>query len=421
VALSTFSGCGGACLGYRMAGFEIGVASEFVPEARETYRANFPGTPVDPSDIREISGGHLLRIASDRIGRKLDVGDADLLEGSPPCSDFSTAGKRNSGWGKTKDYSSTRQRVDDLFFEFARIVGDIQPKLIVAENVPGLARGVSKGYFKEIHAALAEKGYRVKAAILDASWLGVPQARKRLFFFGVRNDLDAEPVFPKPRPYQYTIRDALPWIDAVSKGAGTYGYDYRENPEQDSDRPSPTIQAQTTHQLYAKVSGRTGPQFERTESELDEPMNTIIQSDPTRTRYLLEQTGLPPGWFEMPDEERGVSLEGYAVGREWDTLRVGETSDRYFQLVKPHADEPAPTVTQLAGSNPGVAGLTHPFEKRKFSIPELRRLCGFPDDFALTGTYSQRWERLGRAVPPPVTEAIGREAKKILDRLSSTA
>jgi DNA (cytosine-5)-methyltransferase 1 len=67
--------------------------------------------------------------------------------------------------------------------------------------------------------------------------------------------------------------------------------------------------------------------------------------------------------------------------------------------VRPSIDSACPTITATGGIT-GAAGVTHPTERRKFSIAELKRLCGFPDDFRLTGTYAQQWERLGRAVPP---------------------
>ena len=79
----------------------------------------------------------------------------------------------------------------------------------MAENVSGLVKGVAKGYFLIILQALKDCGYRVKAKLLDAQWLGVPQARQRLIFIGVRNDLDREPIFPKPFPYRYSFREAV--------------------------------------------------------------------------------------------------------------------------------------------------------------------------------------------------------------------
>jgi DNA (cytosine-5)-methyltransferase 1 len=409
-AISTFTGAGGSCLGLTWAGWTIGCASEFVEAARDVYRFNFPKTPIDPSDIREISGRDLLKLAG------LKKGKVDLLEGSPPCSDFSMAGTRSKGWGKHKKYSDTDQRVDDLFFEFARILDDIQPRTFVAENVPGLVRGVAKGYFKEIHAALTATGYHVKAALLDSQWLGVPQARKRLFFIGTRSDLELTPPIPAPLPYRYSVRDVLPWIDESPLVGGTGAKFEQKTAVFDTADPSVTILAQAPNQMYVltpTITGRTGPQFSRVESELDDPMNTIIQSDPERTRYEVADGGLPPGWLDMVDEERGVSIEGYAIEREWETMTPGSFSDKYLNLARPHADEPLPTVTAIGGGA-STASVTHPYERRKFSIPELRRLCGFPDDFILTGSYGQRWERLGRAVPPPVSRAIGAAIAKTL-------
>src|SRR5690606_1952074 len=113
----------------------------------------------------------------------------------------------------------------------------------------------------------------------------------------------------------------------------------------------------------------------------------------------------------VPDNV-GASLDGYAIGAEWDKLKPGEQSERYFQLVRPHPDGPSPCVTASGGGAGGAgvagstAGVTHPTERRKFSIAELRRICGFPDDFVLTGTYAQQWERLGRAVPPVMMRHI---------------
>ena len=92
-------------------------------------------------------------------------------------------------------------------------------------------------------------------------------------------------------------------------------------------------------------------------------------------------------------------MEGKAIGREWDKLEQGQQSDKYMNLVRPDPDRTCPTIT-AAGGSPWLASVTHPIEKRKFTIKELKRICAFPDDFQLTGTYTQQWERLGRAVPP---------------------
>lgn len=175
-AVSTFSGCGGSSLGYKMAGFKVLWANEFIPAAQEVYRLNHPSTILDTRDIRQVQPQDIL----DAIGMK--PGELDLFDGSPPCASFSTAGKREAGWGKVKAYSDTKQRTDDLFFEYARLLRGIQPKVFVAENVSGLVKGTAKGYFKLILEELKGCGYNVKAKVLDAQWLGVPQMRQRLIF-----------------------------------------------------------------------------------------------------------------------------------------------------------------------------------------------------------------------------------------------
>jgi DNA (cytosine-5)-methyltransferase 1 len=342
-AISTFSGCGGSSLGYKMAGFRVLWASEFIPAAQQTYRANHPKTILDTRDIRQVKAEEIL----DAIGMK--PGELDLFDGSPPCASFSTAGSREAGWGKVKKYSDGAQRTDDLFYEFIRLVRGIQPKVFIAENVSGLVKGTAKGYFLEILAAMKASGYRVTCRVLDAQWLGVPQQRQRTIFVGVREDLNREPVHPSPLSYRYTVRDALPWIREIRQ-SGVFNEPDRVT------APSMTAPSMTASGMGAKRNA-----FVTVEAECD--------------------------------------ITRFAIGPEWDKIRPGEASKKYFSLQKPHLDKPCPCVTQTAG-NTGAAGVCHPTEKRKFSIAELRRICAFPDDFILTGSYLQQWERLGRAVPP---------------------
>lgn len=356
--ISTFSGCGGSSLGYKMAGFKVAWANEFIPAAQDVYRLNHPATILDTRDIRTVTGAEIL----EAIG--LRVGELDLFDGSPPCASFSTAGKREAGWGRVKDYSDTKQRTDDLFFEYTRLVREIQPKVFVAENVSGLVKGTAKGYFLDILREMKVCGYRVEARLLDAQWLGVPQMRQRIIFIGVRNDLNAAPAFPKPLPYRYTVRDALPWVLNQRHGKG-FGED-------------------------EWIAGDSAPaQTVGTQSSSGNNINN--------------------GAYKVEVE---TDISRYAIGAEWDTLRPGEQSEKYRSLVKPHLDSPSPTLTCPPNSDwsktasSSSASLVHPTEKRKFSIAELKRICAFPDDFQLTGTYAQQWERLGRAVPPVMMSHI---------------
>lgn len=217
-AISLFAGCGGSSLGYRMAGWDVRLANEFVSLAADTYEANSPAI-VDRRDIRELTGADLLR----QVGIKR--GELDLLDGSPPCASFTNVhrgGSQNSKrWGKVVPYSGREQRVDDLFWEYARIRDEMQPRLFVAENVPGLAAGRSLGYFDAILARLSE-GYRVTARYIDAARVeGSPTIRKRLFFIGVRDDLPGDPPLPKPTRTTLTVEKVLREVGA------RYGYDYR--------------------------------------------------------------------------------------------------------------------------------------------------------------------------------------------------
>jgi|TARA_R110000822_G_scaffold122278_2_gene256359 DNA (cytosine-5)-methyltransferase 1 len=189
--ISFFSGCGGSSLGYTLAGVKMIYANEFIPKASETYSANFPNTYMDTRDIRKIQPQEILDII------KLKKGELDFLDGSPPCASFSSAGKREKGWGKVKSYSDKAQRTDDLFYEYIRMVKNIEPKIFIAENVSGLIMGKAKGYFNIFFREFSKLNYNVKASLLDASYLGVPQMRKRVFIIGVRKDLDKQPVFPK--------------------------------------------------------------------------------------------------------------------------------------------------------------------------------------------------------------------------------
>lgn len=87
--VSTFSGCGGSCLGFKMAGYRVLWANEFIPAAQETYRANHPTTYLSTQDIRTVKASDIRAVIGDI--------EIDVLEGSPPCASFSTAGKREKG------------------------------------------------------------------------------------------------------------------------------------------------------------------------------------------------------------------------------------------------------------------------------------------------------------------------------------
>lgn len=170
--LSTFSGGGGSSMGYRLAGFNVIGAVEIDPKMAAVYAANLK-TRV----YNEPISAFIERMKSEPIR-------VDVLDGSPPCSVFSMAGKREAGWGVKKKFAEGQalQRLDNLFFEFIDLAEVIRPRVIVAENVTGMLRGNAKGYLLEIFAAFRRIGYEPKLYKLNAARMGVPQTRQRIIF-----------------------------------------------------------------------------------------------------------------------------------------------------------------------------------------------------------------------------------------------
>lgn len=190
--ISTFAGCGGSSLGYKWAGFKELLAIDFDDNAVETFKLNFPEVPCWKRDITTVKANEILEFCN------IKVGELDILDGSPPCQGFSTAGKRQ-----------VTDNRNDLFKSFVYLIQELQPKIFVMENVSGMVKGKMKGKFKEIILSLKSLNYQVKCKLLNAKYYEVPQSRQRLFFIGIRNDLNLEPVFPEGNNKIITVREAL--------------------------------------------------------------------------------------------------------------------------------------------------------------------------------------------------------------------
>lgn len=195
--ISTFAGCGGSSLGYHMAGYRELLAVEWEQNAADTFRLNFPSVPLYHGDIAKLSVDECLRIAG------IAPGELDVFDGSPPCQGFSTSGKREIGDSRNQ-----------LFREYCRLLEGLRPRAFVMENVSGMVKGDFKLVFAEILRTLKRCGYRVKARLLNAMFFGVPQARERMIFVGVRDDLQAEPSHPAGWSEPITPRQAFAGADA---------------------------------------------------------------------------------------------------------------------------------------------------------------------------------------------------------------
>lgn len=190
--ISTFAGCGGSSLGYKLAGFRELLAVEWDNNAVETFRLNFPDVPVYHGDIGKLTGAECMKLAG------IQRGELDVLDGSPPCQGFSTAGKRM--------FDDPR---NSLFKEYARLLDELQPRAFVMENVTGMVKGYMKQAYLQIVKTLRDCGYRVKGEVLNAMYFNVPQSRERVIIIGVREDLGIEPSHPKPQTRPITVREAF--------------------------------------------------------------------------------------------------------------------------------------------------------------------------------------------------------------------
>jgi len=191
--ISLFAGCGGSSLGYSIAGYRELLAVEWDNNAVETFRLNFPGVPVYHGDIAKLTVEECMSLAG-----LTEPGQLDILDGSPPCQGFSTAGKR--------DMADVRNQ---LFREYVRLLRGLKPKGFVMENVSGMVKGKMKLIFAEILQELKASGYIVSARLLNAMYFNVPQNRGRVIIIGIQNDFDIKPNHPKPQTKPITVQEAF--------------------------------------------------------------------------------------------------------------------------------------------------------------------------------------------------------------------
>lgn len=344
--VSCFAGGGGSSTGYRLGGGDVLMVNEFVEEAIKTYSLNFPDTKVLVDDIKKYSGQDFL----DKIGLK--KGELDILDGSPPCSAFSVAGSREKGWGKTKSYSDgkVQENIEDLFLEFIRVAKDVQPKVIVAENVKGITFGEAKKKRNLFINAFEEIGYSTTYKVLNAADYGVPQARERTIFICIRNDVCD------------TIGMNLLNIFGVF-------------PEQTVDKHVSIKEC-----LEDLV--------------IDEEQVKMLRD------YIKES-------YQMSLLERMPFNPKKTMSAAHESLKDINPKGSYFNLIRPCPDKPSPTITQ-AGNQLSPCGVVHFAENRKYTIGELKRIMGLPDDYILSGTFNQQSERIGRMVAPKMMAEVAK-------------
>ena len=179
---SCFACGGGSSMGYKLAGFDVLGCNEIDPKMMESYKVN-----------HNPKYAYLESIQTFKLRDNLpdELYNLDILDGSPPCSSFSLAGNREKDWGKEKKFreGQAKQILDNLFFDFIDLAKKLQPKVVVAENVKGLLLGNARQYVRKIYKEFDLAGYYCQHWLLDASKMGVPQKRERVFFVCLRKDL----------------------------------------------------------------------------------------------------------------------------------------------------------------------------------------------------------------------------------------
>jgi DNA (cytosine-5)-methyltransferase 1 len=374
---STFSGCGGSCTGYKMAGLNLVWANEFEKAAYESYRANHKNH-INTSDIKTINAKTILKEANAK--------EIDIFDGSPPCQAFSTAGKRDKNWGKGKTYTNgITQNNEDLFFEYIRMLKELQPKVFIAENVYGMVIGVARGYFVEIVKRLESAGYIVKSQVIEAHYLNVPQARRRVIIIGVRKDLHEKygvvPVFPKPLSKIISFEDAT-W-----------------------DLPAEPAKNANKDWLKRGMFSAIDPKNPTSTMVTNSP-NLVIRQDIAMNKIK----GKSDAKVINPD----LPAHSILTDDRAALIRVNKRVKQRVSAKVVHPEKPAHTVTTHTSDIFVKSGVIF----RKPTIAELKRVCSFPDDYILTGSYSQQWGRLGNSVPPMMMYHIAKTVKEeILDKL----
>ncbi|NEZ45332.1 DNA cytosine methyltransferase [Paenibacillus alvei] len=213
---SCFSCGGGSTMGYKLAGYTVLGNVEIDPQMMRIYRLNHNPKYPFMMPIQDFKA-----LPNDELPAELF--DLDILDGSPPCSVFSTAGAREKKWGGEFAFREGQavQRLDDLFFDFLDVAEKLQPKVIVAENVKGMIIGKARGYVSMVLSRFRELGYRPQLFLLNSATMGVPQKRERIFFIATRKDMPFPPLrleFNEPPVLYRDIRsgDGVP-INPSSK------------------------------------------------------------------------------------------------------------------------------------------------------------------------------------------------------------
>lgn len=327
--LELFAGAGGLAIGLEKAGLKCVALNEIDKWACQTLRNNRPNWNVLEGDIKDFDFSKFKN-------------SVDVVTGGFPCQAFSYAGKKLG----LNDARGT------LFYEFARVVQEVNPAICIGENVRGLLSHEKGKTLQGMTSILDEIGYNVAPVqVLKAINFRVPQKRERLILVGIRKDIDIEFEYPKPSRKIYNLKDAL-------KKGELYNCD------------------------VPKSEGAKYPEHKK------------------RVLDLVPPKGY---WRDLP-----LDIQKEYMGKSF-YLGGGKTG----MARRIGWDEPSLTLTCSPAQK--QTERCHPDETRPFTVREYARIQTFPDDWKFAGSISQQYKQIGNAVPVNLAKEIGYSIIKVLN------
>jgi DNA (cytosine-5)-methyltransferase 1 len=363
-AIDIFSGCGGMSWGLKKEGFKILAGIDFDETALKTYSQNFENARAINANLAEYSPETLM----DELA--LAPENLDCLIGGPPCQGFS------------KNVPASRRYLDDpkniLVRRFIEFVIRLRPKTFIMENVAEVVNAYDQAYTREIKETLGKHGYDIDVTVLFAPDYGVPQRRRRAFYFGSISGKSIS--FPKPsytrkestlnlfeRSY-VTVWEAISDLPALKNGEGQSPAEYTDTPNNDFQE----LMRRNAVKLYDHVARELRP------------------------KQLARLSSLQAGEDARHLPKELAPKSGY--------------SGAYGRLSK---ESIAPTITRWV-FHPGSGRFGHPEDYRVITIREAARLQSFSDDFIFSGTYIQKSHQVGNAVPPLLISSFAPEIRRHL-------
>lgn len=327
--LELFAGAGGLAVGMEQAGLKCIALNDVDKFACETLRRNRPSWKVLEGDIRNFNFSEYFN-------------QVDVVTGGFPCQAFSYAGKKLG----LADARGT------LFYEFARVVKEVNPPICIGENVRGLLSHENGKTLHGMISILDEIGYNVvPVQVLKAINYNVPQKRERLILVGIRKDIDFKYEYPRPYNKIYNLKDAL-----------------------------------KKSELYdCNVPKSEGAKYPKSKIEV---LDLVPPKGYWRDLPLDIQKSFMGGSFYLGGGKTGMAR------------RIGW-------------DEPCLTLTCSPAQK--QTERCHPDETRPFTVREYARIQTFPDDWQFFGPVAQQYKQIGNAVPVNLGKEVGYSIVKFLN------